>query len=193
MNALLRFSDRVDAISEFVGGYIKWLILIAVIVSAGNALSRYTLNYASNAMLELQWYFFAAVFTLAAGYTLKANEHVRIDVLSQHLSPRTRNWIDLYGFILFVIPVCIYITLMSIPNLIESYQDHEMSQNAGGLIRWPVRLMIPIGFGLLVIQAASEAIKRYAFLKGLREDPLRHGGHATVKIDAENTAGDGVK
>ncbi len=183
MNALLRFSDGVDKISSFVGRYIKWLILLSVLVSAGNALSRYLIAYASNAMLELQWYLFAAVFTLAAGYTLKVNEHVRIDVLSQHLSPRTRNWIDFYGLLLFIIPVCIYVAMMSIPNLIESFNDHEVSQNAGGLIRWPVRLMIPVGFGLLLIQSLSELVKRYAFLKGLRPDPLAHGGHASVDFE----------
>ena len=183
MNALLRFPATVDAINGFVGRNVKWLILAAVLVSAGNATTRYLFNVASNAMLELQWYFYAAVFTLAAGYVLKVNEHVRIDVMSQRMTPRTRNWVDFWGFLLFVLPVTLYITLQSIPNLIETYQNQEVSQNAGGLIRWPVRLMIPVGFGLLFIQACSELIKRWAFLKGLIEDPLAKGGHATVDMD----------
>lgn len=182
MNALLRFSTFVDNANVLIGRNVKWLILVAVLVSAGNALSRYTLSYASNSMLELQWYLFAAVFTIAAGYTLRVNEHVRIDVVSQKLTARTRNWIDLIGFVVFVIPVCTYITLMSIPNLVESFNTGEVSINAGGLTRWPVRLLIPLGFGLLVIQAVSEAIKRWAFLKGLTDDPLKSGGHAVVEI-----------
>jgi len=183
MTALLKFSDMIDGLNGLVGRYVKWLILAAVLVSAGNATSRYILNIASNAMLELQWYLFAAVFTLAAGYVLKVNEHVRIDVMSQRMSPRTRNWIDFWGFLLFVLPVTLYITLQSIPNLIETYQNQEVSANAGGLLRWPVRLMIPVGFGLLFIQALSELIKRWAYLKGLIEDPLAKGGHATVDMD----------
>jgi len=183
MNALLKFSAAIDGINGFVGRNVKWLILGAVLVSAGNATTRYIFNLASNAMLELQWYLYAAVFTLAAGYVLKVNEHVRIDVMSQRMTPRTRNWIDFWGFLLFVLPVTLYITLQSIPNLIETYQNQEVSANAGGLIRWPVRLMIPVGFGLLFIQALSELIKRWAYLKGLIDDPLAKGGHATVDMD----------
>lgn len=183
MNALLKFSATIDGLNGFVGRYVKWLILVAVLVSAGNATTRYIFNIASNAMLELQWYLYAAVFTLAAGYVLKVNEHVRIDVMSQRMTPRTRNWIDFWGFLLFVLPVTLYITLQSIPNLIETYQNQEVSANAGGLIRWPVRLMIPVGFGLLFVQALSELIKRWAYLKGLVEDPLARGGHATVDMD----------
>lgn len=183
MNALLKFSAAVDGLNGFVGRYIKWLILASVLVSAGNATTRYLFNLASNAMLELQWYLYAAVFTLAEGYVLKVNEHVRIDVLSQKMTPRTRNWIDFWGFLLFVLPVTLYITLQSIPNLIETYQNQEVSANAGGLIRWPVRLMIPVGFGLLFVQAFSELIKRFAFLRGVLEDPLARGGHATVDMD----------
>jgi len=183
MNALLKFSAAIDGINGFVGRNVKWLILGAVLVSAGNATTRYIFNLASNAMLELQWYLYAAVFTLAAGYVLKVNEHVRIDVMSQRMTPRTRNWIDFWGFLLFVLPVTLYITLQSIPNLKETYQNQEVSANAGGLIRWPVRLMIPVGFGLLFIQALSELIKRWAYLKGLIDDPLAKGGHATVDMD----------
>lgn len=183
MNALLKFSAATDGVNGFVGRNVKWLILGAVLVSAGNATTRYIFNLASNAMLELQWYLYAAVFTLAAGYVLKVNEHVRIDVMSQRMTPRTRNWIDFWGFLLFVLPVTLYITLQSIPNLIETYQNQEVSANAGGLIRWPVRLMIPVGFGLLFIQALSELIKRWAYLKGLIDDPLAKGGHATVDMD----------
>lgn len=188
MNALLKFSAGVDALNGFVGRHVKWLILAAVLVSAGNATTRYLFNFASNAMLELQWYLYAAVFTLAAGYVLKVNEHVRIDVMSQRLTPRNRNWIDFWGFLIFVLPVTLYITLQSIPNLIETIENQEVSQNAGGLLRWPVRLMIPVGFGLLFVQAVSELIKRWAYLKGLIEDPLSKGSHASVDMsDAEES------
>lgn len=183
MKALLKFSSGIDALNSLIGQYVKWLILAAVLVSAGNATTRYLFNIASNAMLELQWYLFAAVFTIAAGYVLKVNEHVRIDVVSQRISARARNWVDVFGLALCVIPVSLYITLQSIPNLLETYANQEVSANAGGLIRWPVRAMIPIGFGLLLIQAISELIKRWAFLKGLIDDPLARGGHATVSMD----------
>lgn len=184
MSALLKFSATVDLINAFVGRNVKWLVLVAVLVSAGNAMSRYLFSYASNAMLELQWYLYAAVFTVAAGYTLMVNEHVRIDVMSQRFSPRTRNWIDFWGLLLFVIPICSYITLQSVPNLVESFQSQEVSQNAGGLLRWPVRLMIPVGFGLLLIQALSELVKRWAFLQGGGSDPLLQGGHTNMDDDS---------
>lgn len=179
---LMRLSRGIDATNEFVGKWIKWLILGSVLVSAGNATSRYALGMASNAWLELQWYFFAAVYMLAAAYTLKRNEHVRIDLVSSRLSPRTRNWIDAGGMLIFVMPVTLYICLESIPNFWESVLNQEVSQNAGGLIRWPLRILVPTGFALLFLQAFSELMKRIAFLRGEGEDVLAHGGHAEVDM-----------
>ena len=187
---LMRLSRGIDATNEFVGKWIKWLILGSVLVSAGNATSRYALGMASNAWLELQWYFFAAVYMLAAAYTLKRNEHVRIDLVSSRLTARTRNWIDAGGMAIFVMPVTLYICLESIPNFWESVLNQEVSQNAGGLIRWPLRILVPVGFGLLFLQAFSELMKRIAFLRGEGEDVLAHGGHAEVdmgKLDGEET------
>ena len=183
LKALIAYSKIVDRINEFVGTWVKWLILGSVLVSAGNATSRYALGMASNAWLELQWYFFAAVYMLAAGYTLKRNEHVRIDLVSSRLSPRSRNWIDVVGMFVFVMPTTLYICLESIPNFWESVLNQEVSQNAGGLIRWPLRILVPLGFGLLFLQATSELIKRIAFLRGQGEDALASGGHATVDMD----------
>ncbi len=181
--ALMAFSKLVDALNERVGTTVKWLILGSVLVSAGNATSRYALGMASNAWLELQWYFFAAVYMLGAAYTLKRNEHVRIDLVSQRLSARTRNWIDAGGMLIFVMPTTLYICLQSIPNFWESVLNQEVSQNAGGLIRWPLRILVPVGFGLLFLQAGSELIKRIAFLKGVGEDVLATGGHADIDMD----------
>ena len=183
LSSLQSLSRGIDAINERVGGFVKWFILISVLVSAGNATGRYALGMASNAWLELQWYLFAAVYMLCAGYTLKRNEHVRIDLLSGRLQPRTRNWIDVVGFTVFVIPTMTYICLQSIPNFVEAFQNQEVSQNAGGLIRWPLRILVPIGFGLLVLQALSELIKRIAFLRGVGEDALAHGSHGGVDMD----------
>lgn len=176
-------SRGIDAVNEQVGNWVKWFILISVLVSAGNATSRYALGIASNAWLELQWYLFAATYMLCAGYTLKKNEHVRIDLLSSKLRPETRNWIDVFGLVVFIMPVTAYISLQSIPNFIEAFNNNEVSQNAGGLIRWPLRILVPVGFALLFLQSLSELIKRIAFLKGVGEDVLSQGGHATVDMD----------
>ena len=161
------------------------MILGSVLVSAGNATSRYALGMASNAWLELQWYFYAAVYMLAAAYTLKRNEHVRIDLISSRLTARTRNLIDAAGMVIFVMPVTLYICLEAIPNFWESVENMEYSQNAGGLIRWPLRMLVPLGFGLLFLQAFSELMKRIAFLKGVGEDALAHGGHADMDMDID--------
>jgi len=182
---LMRASRGIDALNEFIGNWIKWLILGSVLVSAGNATSRYALGIASNAWLELQWYFYAAVYMLAAAYTLKRNEHVRIDLISSRLTARTRNLIDAWGMIIFVMPVTLYICLEAIPNFWESVENMEYSQNAGGLIRWPLRMLVPLGFGLLFLQAFSELMKRIAFLKGVGEDALAHGGHADMDMDID--------
>ena len=177
MKTLIRFSNLIDALNERIGRLAYWLILLAVLVSSGNATMRYTFNMSSNAWLEIQWYLFSAVFLFCAGYTLLHNQHVRIDVLTSHLSKRARAWIDLLGTLLFLLPMAIAIMWMSWPVFVQAYEMHEVSTNAGGLIIWPARLMVPVGFFLLSLQGISELIKRIAFLRGLIPDPSdRHEG-----------------
>jgi TRAP-type mannitol/chloroaromatic compound transport system permease small subunit len=171
MRALLKFSKAVDWLNSLVGRYVIWLILASTIISAVNAIVRKAFNVSSNAYLEVQWYFFAASFLLAAGYTLLQHEHVRIDVVSSRLSKRGQVWIDIIGFTFFLTPVCIAILYYGIPFFLRGLYSGEVSGNAGGLIRWPVYAMIPAGFILLMLQGWSELIKRFAFLQGLIEDP----------------------
>ena len=171
MHALLKFSKAVDWLNTQVGKYAIWLILAATVVSGVNAVIRKLFNMSSNAYLEVQWYFFAASFLLAAGYTLLNNEHVRIDVVSSHLSKRGQMWVDIIGFAFFLTPICAAVLWYGIPFFLQGFHSGEMSQNAGGLIRWPVYAMIPLGFTLLMLQGWSELIKRIAFLQGLIEDP----------------------
>ena len=171
MKILLRISGFIDALTERVGHLAYWLILVAVLVSAANAIMRYTLNMSSNAWLEIQWYLFSAVFLFCAGYALLHNQHVRIDVLSSRLSSRGRAWIDILGTLFFLLPMATAILWMSWPVFVDAYQSKEVSANAGGLIIWPARLMLPVGFFLLVLQGLSELIKRVAFLRGLIPDP----------------------
>ena len=172
MHALLKFSKAVDWLNTQVGKYAIWLILAATVVSGVNAVIRKLFNMSSNAYLEVQWYFFAASFLLAAGYTLLNNEHVRIDVVSSHLSKRGQIWVDIIGFAFFLTPICAAVLWYGIPFFLQGFHSGEMSQNAGGLIRWPVYAMIPLGFTLLLLQGWSELIKRVAFLQGLIEDPM---------------------
>lgn len=167
MHALIAVSRTIDAVNERVGRAVLWLVLLATLISAANAVSRYALNLSSNAWLEIQWYLFAALFLLAAGYTLKHNGHVRIDVLYGRRTPRARAWIDLVGGLLFLLPFCVLMTWLSWPGFAESFVSRELSPDAGGLLRWPVRLMIPFGFALLAAQGVSEIIKRIAFLRGV--------------------------
>jgi TRAP-type mannitol/chloroaromatic compound transport system permease small subunit len=165
---LLSLSRRIDALNERIGRSIYWLILVAVLISAGNAVVRYAFNQSSNAWLEIQWYLFAAMFMLGAPYTLKMNEHVRVDILYGNVSPRVQLWIDLLGGIFFLMPAVIIIGWMSWPIFVDSFTSGEVSNNAGGLIRWPVKLFMPLGFGLLALQGLSEIIKRIAALTGHR-------------------------
>jgi TRAP-type mannitol/chloroaromatic compound transport system permease small subunit len=181
MNALLKFSKAVDWLNTQVGKYVIWLILASTVISAVNAAVRKTFNVSSNAYLEVQWYLFAAAFLLASGYTLLNNEHVRIDVIASRLSRRGQMWIDIIGFVFFLTPMCTAVLFFGIPFFINGFQSGEMSSNANGLIRWPVYLMMPLGFTLLLLQGWSELIKRIAFLKGLIEDPL----HKKVEKTAE--------
>ena len=171
MRGLLGLSRAIDALNETVGKLTYWLILAAVLISTGNALVRYGLNTSSNAWLEIQWYLFSFVFLFCAGYTLLHNQHVRIDILSGMLSARGRAWIDVFGTVLFLLPMAIAIMWLSWPVFVDAWDSHEVSTNAGGLLVWPGRLMVPAGFLLLVLQGISELIKRIAFLLGMIPDP----------------------
>lgn len=171
MKALLKFSKAVDWLNGQLGKYVIWLILASTIISAINAVVRKVFNVGSNAFLEVQWYLFAASFLIAAAYTLLNGEHVKIDVISGKLSKRAQIWIDVFGFTFFLTPMCLAILWYSIPFFLKGYHTGEMSSNAGGLIRWPVYAMMPLGFSLLLLQGWSELIKRLAFLQGLIDDP----------------------
>ena len=171
LRALLKFSNAVDWLNTQIGKYVIWLILASTVISGVNAVVRKVFNMSSHAYLEVQWYFFAASFLIAAGYTLLNNEHVRIDVISSRLSKRGQIWIDIIGFSFFLTPICLVVLWYGIPFFLQGWQSGETSSNAGGLIRWPVYAMIPIGFTLLMLQGWSELIKRIAFLNGLIEDP----------------------
>ena len=171
MTLLLKLSQWIDGLTERIGRLTYWLILVAVLVSAGNAVIRYAFNISSNAWLELQWYLFSAVFLFCAGYALLHNQHVRIDVISGRMSKRVQIWIDILGTVFFLLPMAITIMWLSWPVFVDAYQHHEVSTNVGGLLIWPARLMVPVGFFLLVLQGLSELIKRIAFLRGLIPDP----------------------
>jgi TRAP-type mannitol/chloroaromatic compound transport system permease small subunit len=171
MRALLKFSTAVDWINAQVGKWVIWLILGSTVISAINALVRKIFNTSSNAYLEVQWYLFAGAFLLAAGYTLLNGEHVKIDVISSKLSKRKQIWIDILGFTFFLMPMCLVILYYGIPFFLQGFRSGEVSSNAGGLIRWPVYILIPIGFSLLMLQGLSELVKRIAFLQGLIPDP----------------------
>ena len=171
MKLLLGLSRAIDALNEEIGKFTYWLILAAVLISTGNAIVRYTVNYSSNAWLEVQWYLFSFVFLFGAGYTLLHNQHVRIDILTGHLSGRAKAWIDIFGSLFFLLPMAITIMWLYWPVFVDAYRSHEISTNAGGLLVWPGRLMLPVGFFLLVLQGLSELIKRVTFLRGLIPDP----------------------
>jgi TRAP-type mannitol/chloroaromatic compound transport system permease small subunit len=183
MNGLLALSRVVDAVTDRIGRGLIWFILAAVIISGGNAILRKAFNIGSNAWLEVQWYLFAAVFMLGAGYAFLKNAHVRIDFISGKLSPQARNWIDIIGIVVFLMPLCLMLMRLGWPLFANAWESNEMSQNAGGLIRWPVFLLIPLGMMLLLIQALSELIKRIAFLRGLIPDPLAHAAPEDETID----------
>lgn len=171
MRALLKFSNAVDWFNTQIGKYVIWLILASTVISATNAIVRKAFNVSSNAYLEVQWYLFAASFLLASAYTLLNGDHVKIDVIYSHFSKRTQMWIDAFGFTFFLLPFCAAILWFGIPYFLKGFYSGEMSSNAGGLLRWPVYAMIPLGFGLLLLQGVSELLKRLAFLQGLIEDP----------------------
>jgi TRAP-type mannitol/chloroaromatic compound transport system permease small subunit len=186
VNALLTLSRHIDALTERIGKSAIWIVLIVALVSTGNAVMRHTFNYSSNAFLEIQWYLFGLIFFLCSGYTLLRNEHVRIDLLSSKLSKRGQTWIDILGILFFLMPMAIAIMVLSWPVFMHAFESSEMSNSPGGLIVWPARLMVPVGFALLILQGISELIKRIGFLRGLCPDPTeKRGAKSTEEKLAE--------
>lgn len=181
MQGLLKLSRGIDAVNAGIGKAATWLILVVVVISAGNAVMRYSIDWSSNGLLEIQWYLFSAVFLLCAGYVLLRNEHIRIDVVAGHFSERTQNWIDVFGILVFLLPMAALILYLSWPVFMNAWTTGEGSPNPGGLIRWPVRLLMPVGFLLLTLQAFSELIKRIAFLTGNGPNPLVKATGPTVE------------
>jgi TRAP-type mannitol/chloroaromatic compound transport system permease small subunit len=182
LDALLKLSATVDSFSNLIGKLIRWLVLGSVLISAGNAIIRKAFNISSNGFLEIQWYLFAGVFLLGSGFAFMRNVHVRIDFISSKLSKRTNTIIDILGIVVFIVPLCLMMVWLSWPLFSTALATGEMSQNAGGLIRWPAYLLMPLGFGLLLVQALSELVKRIAYLKGLRDEPM---SVEAVKSDEE--------
>jgi TRAP-type mannitol/chloroaromatic compound transport system permease small subunit len=176
MAPFLSMSRVIDQITTWIGKFTMWLILVVTLISSGNAIVRKAFDMSSNGLLEIQWYLFAAVFMMGAGYGFLKNSHIRIDFISSLLSDRTRNWVDVFGILFVLFPFCVLIISLSWPSFTGAYQNGEMSQNAGGLIRWPVYMLVPLGFSLLMMQGVSELIKRIAYLRGHIPDPI--GGEA---------------
>jgi TRAP-type mannitol/chloroaromatic compound transport system permease small subunit len=181
LGPLLKFSAVIDWFSNQLGYLTRWLVLAAVLISAGNAIVRKAFNMSSNAYLEVQWYLFAAVFMLGAAYVFLHNGHVRIDFISSRLSKRTNAIIDAIGIVVFLIPLCVIMIDLSWPYFVRAFVSGEMSENAGGLIRWPVIGLIPLGFAIILLQALSELIKRIAFLTGARDEPFSYGHEKTAE------------
>ena len=174
MSLLLRLSRGIDWINAQVGVVANWLVLFACLISAGNAASRYLFSESSNGWLEIQWYMFAGMVLLGAPYTLKMNEHVRVDLVYGMVSERTRIWIDIVGGLLFLLPICLILTYFTWPWFVESFVGNEGSSNAGGLIRWPVKLLLPVGFALMALQGLSEIIKRVAAIEHLTDEKFEY-------------------
>ncbi|TAJ24196.1 MAG: TRAP transporter small permease subunit [Reyranella sp.] len=172
MRLLLSVSTLIDWVNEKIGNVCNWLVLLACLVSAGNAMVRYAYDTSSNAWLEVQWYMFAVIVMFGASYTLKRNEHVRVDLLYMSMSRRGQLWIDILGTLFFLLPTCAILAWLSWPFFMQSYNVYEHSSNAGGLLRWPIKLVLPIGFALVALQGLSELIKRVAFLNGYAVDSL---------------------
>ena len=189
MSVLLSFSHLVDRCNDMIGKLVRWLVLAAVLISAGNAIVRKIFNTSSNGLLEIQWYLFAGVFMLGAGYAFLRNVHVRIDFVSSKLSKRTNAIIDAAGIVVFLIPLCLILIRLSWPFFYNAWVTGEMSSNAGGLIRWPVLALIPLGFAILLLQALSELIKRIAFLRGVIPEPISvEAGKSDEELLAEELA-----
>jgi TRAP-type mannitol/chloroaromatic compound transport system permease small subunit len=171
MQALLSLARGIDRVTALVGKFVMWMILVAVIVSAGNAIVRKAINWSSNSLLEMQWYLFGAAFMGAAAYTLQQNEHIRIDIFYGTRSRRTQHWIDLFGHVVFTLPFVVLMTYMLIPYAYQAWKIGQISTNSGGLLIWPARAMLAAGFVLLIAQVLSEIIKKIAVMQGLIEDP----------------------
>ena len=174
MQALLALSRVIDAVNEKLGWIADWLVLLSCLISAGNAFSRYAFSISSNAWLEIQWYMFGALVLLGASYTLKKNEHVRVDIVYSNISTRKQIWVDIFGGILFMLPATIILAFLSWPVFYNSWALGEISSNAGGLLRWPIKIFLPIGFALLSLQGLSELIKRVAMLTGHMKADLHY-------------------
>jgi TRAP-type mannitol/chloroaromatic compound transport system permease small subunit len=177
LKGLLRLSRAIDSLNSRIGYVVAWCLLAAVLVSAGNATVRKIWNTSSNAWLEIQWILFGAVFLLCAAWTLLSNEHIRIDIVNNLLPKRVRNWIDVLGHLVFLLPVTFVLAYLGWPFFWTSYFQNEQSTNAGGLPVYPAKLLIPLAFTLLLLQAVSELIKRIAIMRGLLEDTVSGGGH----------------
>ncbi len=189
MTLLLSLSHQIDRFNDLIGRLVRWLVLAAVLLSAGNAIVRKVFNTSSNGLLEIQWYLFAGVFMLGAGYAFLRNVHVRIDFVSSKLSKRTNAIIDAAGIVVFLIPLCLILIKLSWPFFYNALMTGEMSSNAGGLIRWPVLLLIPLGFAILLAQAFSELIKRIAYLRGVIPEPISvEAGKSDEELLAEELA-----
>jgi TRAP-type mannitol/chloroaromatic compound transport system permease small subunit len=174
VEVLLKLSRAIDHVNDRFGVIANWLVLLACLISAGNAASRYLFSASSNAWLEVQWYMFAGMVLLGGPYTLKVNEHVRVDLVYAYVSPRTRLWIDVFGLVFFLLPATIILAKMTWPFFLDAWARDEQSNNAGGLVRWPVKLLMPVGFAFLSAQGISELIKRFAALRGLVELETRY-------------------
>jgi len=191
MAGLLALSRAVDRLNEFIGKWVSWLILVAILVSAVNAVVRKTFNMSSNAWLELQWYLFGAAFLLAAAYTLRQNEHIRIDILYGMWSRRVQHWIDLFGHVFFLMPFVTLMIFYFVPYVSLSYRIGEVSTNSGGLILWPAKLLLLVGFVQLGIQGISEIIKKIAIMTGRMDDPTPFiSVHEQAEIEAKALAGE---
>ncbi|RWM41180.1 TRAP transporter small permease subunit [Mesorhizobium sp.] len=189
MAGLLALSGTIDRINEFIGRWISWLILLAILVSAGNAVIRKALDISSNAWLELQWYLFGAAFMLAAAYTLKQNDHIRIDIVYGMFSRRMQHWIDLFGHVFFLMPFVVLMVIYFVPYVSLSFHSGEMSTNAGGLIVWPAKAILLVGFFLLALQGLSEIIKKIAIMRGDMEDPNPFvSAHEQAELEAKALA-----
>jgi TRAP-type mannitol/chloroaromatic compound transport system permease small subunit len=172
MQGLLKLSSLIDGVNQGIGKAATWLVLVVVVISAGNAVMRYSVSWSSNALLEIQWYLFSAIFLFCSAYVLLKNEHIRIDVVTGRFSARTQNWIDVFGILVFLLPMALLTLYLSWPVFMNAWTTGEGSPNPGGLVRWPVRLLMPIGFLLLTLQGFSELVKRIAFLTGKGPNPL---------------------
>lgn len=189
MEGLLALSRAIDRVNEFIGKWVSWLILASILVSSVNAVVRKTFNMSSNAWLELQWYLFGAAFLLAAAYTLKQNEHIRIDIVYGLWSRRVQHWIDLIGHLFFLMPFCLLMVYYLIPYTLRSVRSGEMSTNASGLIIWPAKALLLAGFVLLTFQGISEIIKKIAVMRGRMEDPNPFiSAHEQAELDAKALA-----